>query len=574
MKKYPKEDALVTKYNGEWLKVSSEQFINQGNKISRGLLKLGIRPGDKIALISVTNRTEWSIMDLGIAQIGVISVPIYPSISIEDYEYIFNDSEIKYCFVSDRELYQKILEVKPNVPSLVGVFTFDKVEGAANWMEILDLGQDDATQIEVDDISNVIQPEDLFTIIYTSGTTGRPKGVMLTHKNIVSNVLACDPIVPVKQDKIKDMRILSFLPICHVFERMLYYLFVHNGFSIYFGENMDKLGENLKEIKPHYMTVVPRLIEKVYDKIYDKGVNVGGVKSVIFQWALSLLKNYEHGKPKNFKHKLADKLVYSKWREALGGRIITFVSGSATLSTRLNRIFQGAGIPILEGYGMTETSPVIAVNRFDKLKIGTVGPVLPNLDVKILGDGEIAVKGPSVFQGYYKNPELTKEAFTEDRYFKTGDIGLIDDEGFLVITDRKKEMFKTSGGKYIAPQFIENKAKASRFIEQMMVVGDGEKIPCALVQPEFKFIQMWAERHKIEVGTTPQEIASNPQVKARIEKEIEKLNQKLGKWEQIKKIELTPEIWSEKNGLLTPTLKLKRSVIKNKFIDLYNKMYS
>lgn len=573
--KYPKKDALATKYKGEWKKTSSLEFLNMGDKVSRGLLKLGINPGDKIALITSSTRTEWAVMDLGIAQIGAVSVPVYPSISPEDYEYIFNNAEIKLCFISDKEILKKVEAVKSKTPSLQGFFSFDKIEGIANWQEVLDLGENESTQIEVDDISRNIVPDDLATIIYTSGTTGKPKGVMLSHRNIVSNVLASDHRIPRKRGlDYRDVKILSFLPICHIFERMIYYLYQFNGFSLYFAESIDKMGDNIKEVQPHYMTVVPRLIEKVYDKIYDKGTSSGGLKAKIFLWALSINENKKKiSKPSNIKEYIADRLVFKKWREGLGGNIITLVSGSAALSKRLNNLFQNAGIPILEGYGLTETSPVIAVNSFDRLKTGTVGHVLDNLDVKIQSDGEISVKGPSVFKGYYKDEEKTKEAFNSEGYFLTGDIGHIDEEGFLHITDRKKEMFKTSGGKYIAPQVIENTVKASKFIEQIMVVGEGEKMPCALVQPDFSFAIQWAKRHHHKIGKTPEEIAQSPELKARIEKEINKINQSLGKWEQIKKIELTPEIWSIENGLLTPTLKLKRKKIKEHFKNLYERLY-
>ncbi|CAI8885059.1 AMP-dependent synthetase/ligase [Chryseobacterium sp. IT-36CA2] len=575
LEKYPKTDMFVTKYQGEWKKTSTQEFINEGNKISRGLLKLGIKPGDKIALITTNSRTEWAIMDFGISQIGVVSVPVYPSISPEDYEFIFNNAEIQYCFVSDKELLSKVMKVKHNIPTLQGIFTFDNISGAANWREILDLGKDESTQIEVDDLSNAINTEDLATIIYTSGTTGRPKGVMLTHNNIVSNVLGAIPRIPKKRSlDYKETRALSFLPICHIFERMLFYLYQYNGFSLYFAESIEKMGENVKEVKPHYMTVVPRLVEKVYDKIYNTGSSAGGLKSKIFFWALNLIsKKKVISKPSGLQEMIADKLVFSKWREGLGGEIVTLVSGSAALSTRLNLMFQNAGIPILEGYGLTETSPVISVNSFDKMKVGTVGIPLDNLKVKIQEDGEITVKGPSVFKGYFQNEEMTKEAFTEDGFFKTGDIGHIDSDGFLQITDRKKEMFKTSGGKYIAPQTIENLAKASKFIEQIMVVGDGEKMPCALVQPDFEFAKNWALRNNLNIGSTPEEIAKSTELKQRIEKEIDGINEHLGNWEKIKKIELTPEVWSIESGLLTPTLKLKRKAVKEKFIALYNKMY-
>ena len=575
LENYSQDDMFLTKYHGEWKKTSTKDFCDQGNRISRGLLKLGIKPGDKIALITTATRTEWAVMDLGISQIGAVSVPVYPTISPEDYDFIFNNAEVQYCFVSDRDLYDKVIQIKANVSTMKGVFTFDKIDGAPNWNEILDLGNDDATQNEVDDLSNSINSEDLATIIYTSGTTGRPKGVMLTHHNIVSNVLASDPRIPrVKGLQNSDIRILSFLPICHIFERMLFYLYQFNGYSLYFAESIEKMGDNIKEVKPHIMSVVPRLIEKVYDKIYDKGTSAGGLKSKIFLWALGVNKAKQKiGKPSGLMETIADKLVFSKWREGLGGNIITLVSGSAALQPRLNKMFQNAGIPILEGYGLTETSPVISVNSFGKIKVGTVGHVLENLDVKIQEDGEITVKGHSVFKGYFKNEEMTKEVFTEDGYFKTGDIGHIDEEGYLHITDRKKEMFKTSGGKYVAPQVIENQAKASKFIEQIMVVGDGEKMPCALIQPDFNFVQHWAERKQINVGTTPEEMANSPELKERINKEIDYLNTKLGSWEQIKRFELTPEVWTIDSGVLTPTLKLKRKAVKERFIKLYNKMY-
>lgn len=572
LKDYPKEDALATKYAGTWEKLSTRDFINQGNQFSRGLLSLDVKVGDRIGLVSTNNRTEWFVADLGISQIGAITVPVYPTISIEDYVYIFNDAEIKYCFVSDKGLYEKLLQVKEKVSSLIEIFTFDEVENARNWLEILYLGND-FSQEEVENRKKGIKGEDLATIIYTSGTTGSPKGVMLTHKNIISNVLGVENKIPIPNKDYKEIRTLSFLPICHILERMVCYFYFHHGFSTYFAESIEKIGENMKEVKPHFVTVVPRLLEKVYDKIYHKGISAGGLKKLIFLWAMGVNKKYELGQPKNWKQKLADKLVFSKWREGLGGEIVSLISGSAALSISLNKKFQAAGIPIIEGYGLTETSPVIAVNSFDQMKLGSVGKPLDNLQVKIADDGEILVKGSSVTQGYLNKPEQTKEAFTEDGFFKTGDIGHIDEEGFLIITDRKKEMFKTSGGKYVAPQMIENKAKASRFIEQIMVVGEGEKMPCAFVQPEFDFVKRWAELHNLDIGQTPEEMVKSPELKKRIEKEIDKLNQKLGNWEQVKRIELTPEIWSVDNGMLTPTMKLKRKVIKERYIDLYNKLY-
>lgn len=575
LKKYPQDEMFLTKHEGKWEKTSTSEFCTLGNQISRGLLKLGIKPGDKIALITTATRTEWAVMDLGISQIGAVSVPVYPSISSDDFDYIFNNAEVKYCFLSDKDLLAKVLKIKDNVPTLQGIFSFEDIEGTASWKEVLDLGKDDATQNEVDDLSQSINSEDLATIIYTSGTTGKPKGVMLTHQNIVSNVLASNSRIPrVKGMDYKEVKILSFLPICHIFERMLFYLYQFNGYSIYFAESIEKMGDNIKEVQPHIMSVVPRLIEKVYDKIYDKGTSAGGIKSKIFLWALGVNKAKQNlGKPSGLMEIIADKLVFKKWREGLGGNIITLVSGSAALAPRLNKMFQNAGIPILEGYGLTETSPVISVNSFGKIKVGTVGHVLENLEVKIQEDGEITVKGPSIFKGYFKNEEMTNEAFNAEGFFKTGDIGHIDDEGYLHITDRKKEMFKTSGGKYIAPQVLENQAKGSKFIEQIMVVGDGEKMPCALIQPDFNFVKNWAIRKNIKVGTTPEEISKSPELKERIGKEIDYLNTKLGNWEQIKRFELTPELWTVESGLLTPTMKLKRKAVKEKYLKLYNKMY-
>lgn len=573
LRKYPKDDVLVTKYNGKWNKLSTQHFIDQGNKFSRGLLRMGITVEDRIALVSTTNRTEWCVADLGIVQLGAVTVPIYPTISIEDYIYIFNDAEIKYCFVSDEGLYEKLLQVKKGVKSLVGIFTFDKVVKAPHWSEVLGLGEGDFNRNEVEDLKDRIREDDLATIIYTSGTTGRPKGVMLTHKNIISNIFGVENRIPKPKKNEKSIRTLSFLPMCHILERMVFYYYLSHGFSTYFAESMEKIGDNMKEVKPHFVTVVPRLLEKVYDKIYNKGISAGGLKKLIFLWAMGINKKYELGQPKSWKQKIADKLVFSKWREGLGGEIVALISGSASLSISLNKKFQAAGIPIIEGYGLTETSPVIAVNSFEQMRLGSVGKPLDNLQVKIAEDGEILVKGPSVSKGYFNKPEQSQEVFTEDGFFKTGDIGHMDEDGFLVITDRKKEIFKTSGGKYVAPQIIENKAKASRFIEQIMIVGEGEKMPCAFVQPEFNFVKKWAELHHLDIGKTPEEMAKNPKLKKRIEKEIDKLNGKLGNWEQVKKIELTPEIWSIENGMLTPTLKLKRKVIRERYIGLYNKLY-
>ena len=567
---FEKDDFVCDKRNGKWEKISTDEYIRITNQLSRALLKYGIKKGDRIALITSNNRVEWCFFDQAALQIGAVTVPIYSSISSEDCVYNLENSGSKICIVSDEKLFDQINTIKSQLPELEDIFTFDDVKDATNWKELLESGKETDNQQEVETIKDSISEDDLVSIIYTSGTTGKPKGVMLTHKNIVSDVLGCEDRVPHKDSKNKG---LSFLPLCHVYERMIIYLFTTNGISIYFAESNEKLSENLKEIKPQYMTVVPRMVEKVYDAIYKRGTEAGGLKSKIFLWSIKVAEKYKVGDSKSLAHIIADKLVFSKWREGLGGNIITLVSGSAALSKRLNTMFHAAGIPILEGYGLTETSPVIAVNSFEHTKIGSVGRPIKNIDVKIQEDGEITVKGPTVTQGYYKDEKQTKEAFTEDGYFKTGDIGILDKDNFLFITDRKKEMFKTSGGKYVAPQVIENLAKASQFIEQIMVVGDGEKMPTALVQPDFEFAKSWASKNNINIGVSPREIANSNELKAEIEKEISKINVHLGKWEQVKKIELTPEIWTENNGLLTPTLKLKRKAIKEHFIKLYDKLY-
>ena len=567
---FEKDDFVCDKRNGKWEKISTDEYIRITNQLSRALLKYGIKKGDRIALITSNNRVEWCFFDQAALQIGAVTVPIYPSISSEDCVYNLENSGSKICIVSDEKLFDKINTIKSQLPELKDIFTFDDVKDATNWKELLESGKETDNQQEVETIKDSISEDDLVSIIYTSGTTGKPKGVMLTHKNIVSDVLGCEDRVPHKDSKNKG---LSFLPLCHVYERMIIYLFTTNGISIYFAESNEKLSENLKEIKPQYMTVVPRMVEKVYDAIYKRGTEAGGLKSKIFLWSIKVAEKYKIGDSKSLAHIIADKLVFSKWREGLGGNIITLVSGSAALSKRLNTMFHAAGIPILEGYGLTETSPVIAVNSFEHTKIGSVGRPIKNIDVKIQEDGEITVKGPTVTQGYYKDEKQTREAFTEDGYFKTGDIGILDKDNFLFITDRKKEMFKTSGGKYVAPQVIENLAKASQFIEQIMVVGDGEKMPTALVQPDFEFAKSWASKNNINIGVSPTEIANSNELKAEIEKEISKINVHLGKWEQVKKIELTPVIWTEDNGLLTPTLKLKRKAIKEHFIKLYEKLY-
>ena len=574
LEKYNLKDALVTKYEGQWIKTSTQEYLDKANAISRGLLRLGVNRNDKIAIISSNNRTEWHITDIGVLQTGAQTVPMYPTISAEDYEYILNHSESQYVFVSDIEVYQKLQSIKANVPLLKDVFSYNDIAGCKSWKEILELGTDTSNQDVVEDRKNNVTTTDLATIIYTSGTTGRPKGVMLSHQNIVSDVLMSAPRVPLRAG---DTRALSFLPICHIFERMLTYLYQYYGISIYFAESIEKISDNLKEVKPHVMSVVPRLLEKVYDKIYAKGADLTGIKKALFFWALNLGMEYkpykQNGAFYEFKLKIARKLIFSKWQEGLGGELELLVSGSAALQSRLTKVFCAANIPVMEGYGLTETSPVISVNdmRNGGFRVGTVGKVLDGVEVKIAEDGEILCKGPNVMIGYYKDETQTAEVL-KDGYFHTGDIGEIDADGFLKITDRKKEMFKTSGGKYVAPQMLENTFKQSRFIEQIMVIGEGEKMPAAFIQPNFEFVREWASRHNLKFNTN-EELCANQMVIDRIQEEIDHCNEKFGNWEKVKRFELTPDIWSIDAGHLTPTMKLRRKIIKEKYNDLYQKIY-
>jgi long-chain acyl-CoA synthetase len=574
LEKFNLSGALVTKYDDAWIKTSSQEYVDKANQISRGLLKLGVQPNDKIAIISSSNRTEWHIIDIGILQIGAQNVPIYPTIAEEDYEYILNHSEAMYCFVSDKEVLEKINLIKNNVKSLKAIYSFNEIEECKNWKEILALGEEPSNQDDVEKRKNNIQPEDLATIIYTSGTTGQPKGVMLSHNNIISNVLGSSERLPLNAGD----KALSFLPICHSFERMVMYIYQYCGISVYFAESIDKIGDNVKEVQPHVMTVVPRLLEKMYDRIYAKGAALSGIKKKLFFWALQLGLQFEpyrkNGWWYELKLALARMLVFSKWQKALGGNLKMMISGSAALQPRLARVFAAAGIPVMEGYGLTETSPVIAVNdqKNNGWKIGTVGKPLPNVEVKIAEDNEILCKGPNIMMGYYKDSQQTAEVMTGG-YFHTGDIGEMDSDGFLKITDRKKEIFKTSSGKYVAPQLIENEMKQSRFIEQIMVIGEGEKMPAALIQPNFEFVQNWAKKNKIDIGDTNEILVKNQRLIEQIQKEIDVHNERFGKWEKIKTFKLTPDVWSIAGGHLTPTMKLKRKAIKAKYINLYNEIY-
>jgi long-chain acyl-CoA synthetase len=576
LENYPQEAALVSKVNGTWVKTSTQQYIDQANAISRGLIKLGVKANDKVAIISMTNRTQWNICDIGILQTGAQDVPIYPTISEQDYEYVLNHSESKYVFVSCKEILDKINKIKANVPSLLGVYSFEDIDGCDSWQEVITLGNDNQDlQQEVQKRMDAVHEDDLATLIYTSGTTGRPKGVMLSHKNIACNAKHSKGRLPIEMGKSKA---LSFLPVCHIYERMLLYMYQYCGVSIHFAESLETISDNLKEIHPEVMTAVPRLLEKVYDKIIAKGADLTGVKKKLFFWAVDLGLQWEpygqNGWVYETKLKVARKLIFSKWQEALGGNLKAIASGSAALQPRLARVFNAAGCPVMEGYGLTETSPVVTVNdlRNGGFRIGSVGKALPDTEVKIAEDGEILIKGPQVMQGYYKDPEQTAEVL-KNGYFHTGDIGEIDNDGFLKITDRKKSMFKTSGGKYVAPQLIENAMKQSSFIEQILVVGDGEKMPAALIQPNWEWIKQWSSIKGNDISQDTAVACKDEKLISRIQQEIDLHNEGFGNWEKVKTFQLTPDVWSIEAGHLTPTMKSKRKVIKEMYKDLYEKLY-
>ena len=570
---YNLKKAFSTKYDGKWESISTQEYIDKSNQLSRGLLKLGVKPNDKIAIISTTNRTEWNICDIGVLQLGAQTVPIYPTISKEDYEYVLTHSESTYCFVSDLTILEKLNQIKGNT-KLKGVFSFDQVEGESNWDEVLELGADLSNQDEVEERKNNVKPEDLATLIYTSGTTGKPKGVMLSHNNIVTNTLSSKKRVPLDYGNSKA---LSFLPVCHIFERMILYLYQYCGIDVYFAESIEKLTENAQEVKPNVMTAVPRLYEKIYDKIILKGEDLSGIKKKLFFWAVNLGLKYEPYGANGWWYEkqlgLARKLIFSKWQAALGGDLKLMVSGSAALQPRLTRIFAAAGMPIMEGYGLTETSPVTSVNdqMNGNFRVGTVGKVIQDVEVKIAENGEILVKGPNVMQGYYKDPEKTADAI-QNGWFHTGDKGEFDKDGFLKITGRTKEMFKTSGGKYVIPPLLEGELKQSLFIEQVMVVGENEKMPAAIIQPNFEYLKDWAKENDI-VFSTNEELISNNKVVDAIQEAVNACNCHFGKWEQIKVFKLTPDEWSIEGGHLTPTMKMKRAIIKKIYNDLYEEIY-
>ena len=572
LKNYPNANMFVTKTAGIWVPISTSDFIDRTMIVARGLISMGVQAGDRIAVAS-SNRLEWNILDIAVQKTGAILVPLYPNISEGDYRFILNDCSAKICLVSNQELADKISNIRAEVPTLEHLFSFDKLSSVPHWSYIEEQkahSEEDQVRERMRNVKN----EDLVTIIYTSGTTGNPKGVMLSHQNLLSNVAAC--IEPIPADN--QSRVLTFLPICHVYERMLHYLYMYLGCSIYFAESMDTIGENIKEVKPDVFSAVPRLIEKVFDKILAKGDELTGIKRGLFFWALDLAERYDNVQSTTgYKIKLAiaRKLIFSKWQEALGGNVKAIASGSAALQPRLARIFLAANIPILEGYGLTETSPVVTVNNFvTGIRIGTVGALIEGVQVKIAEDGEILVKGPNVMMGYYNQPEATNEVIDAEGWFHTGDIGEFQEGKYLKITDRKKEIFKTSGGKYIVPQAMENRFKESRFIEQIMVIGEGEKFPAAFVVPNFAFAKEWAHRHGHEFDAlSNEEIIKQTVFVERMNLEIAEINQGFGNWEQVKKIALLPTEFSIVGGELTPTLKLKRKKILEKYQEGYDKLF-
>ena len=567
---YPQDKSLVYKEKNNWKSYSSQDFITISNNVSRSLLKLGLKPNDKVAIIVPVNQPKWHFLDIGILQIGAQNVPLYATLSEKDYQYVLNHSDSKYCFIAGDDIYEKVKKVQDKT-QLKEVYRIDK-QSDIGWESFLKLGKDETSQAKVEELKKSIKPKDLATIIYTSGTTGTPKGVMLSHHNIVENIKATADRLNIEGPGKKT---ISYLPVSHVFERTAGYYSQMMGFSTYFAESIELLGDNIREVRPSMMAVVPRLLEKIFDKIVDKGSNLTGLKKRLFFWALALGEKYEpyekNGSWYHFKLKIARKLIFVKWQEALGNNLEFMISGSAPLQPRLIKVFTAAGIPVYEGYGMTESSPGATLNdlRNNSLKIGTVGKPLKGIEIKIADDGEILMKGHCIMQGYYKREDLTAETI-KNGYLHSGDIGEIDSEGFLKITDRKKEIFKTSGGKYIAPTVIESQLKKSRFIEQVMVIGEAQKMPAALIQVNFEYVNEWIKRKGYKINN----LQDNKELRSRIQQEIDICNKDFGKWEQIKKFEITKEEWTATSGHLTPTLKMKRKIILEKHKNLYDKIYN
>lgn len=576
----PLPDMLAGKASGQWKKHSTAEVADTVNQLSAGLLALGIGPNDmtvegrdKVAILS-KNRPEWVMLDLAVQQIGALLTPIYPTINVNELEFVLNDAQVKMVFVNDEDTFHKVMSIKNRVPSLKEVFTFEHVANGKHWKDVIALSTPEGIA-QIKPIADKITYEDAVTIIYTSGTTGTPKGVMLSHRNILSNVLACIPCFPPGE----EMRSLSFLPLNHIFERMVTYLYLFRGTAIYYAESLETIGENLKEVQPNMFTTVPRLLEKVYDKIMQKGNELTGMKKKLFFWAHGLAEKFEINKDQgawyNFQLSLANKLIFSKWREGLGGELKCIVTGGAACQVRLIRIFTAARIPIMEGYGLTETSPVISVNRYqeDGRMFGSVGPLIDEVEVKIAEDGEILSRGPNVMMGYYKRPDLTTEVITEGGWFHTGDIGMMVDNKFLKITDRKKELFKTSGGKYVAPLPIENKLKESPFIEQVMLVGSERKFVGALIVPSFPNLKDWCRKNGVDENMSPQEMIHQPRIIEMFKDLVESFNKYFNHVEQVKKFELLADEWGVDTGEMTPKLSLKRKVIMEKYRDAVERIY-
>lgn len=570
-----KPDAFVGKLNGKWEQWSFDKFVRVVHQVAAGLIAEGVERGDRIAILA-NNRPEWNVVDFSAQLAGVILVPIYPTIAEADLAFILKDSESKIVFVSSKDIFDKTKLAGKDLPYQPKIYSFDKIEGAISWDEIINKGIADSKSEIIAANKKEIQPDDCFTILYTSGTTGTPKGVMLTHRNLVSNFTTLCDLPPVDHTS----RALSFLPLNHVYERMISFLYMFRGPAIYYAESLDTIADNIRELQPHIFSCVPSLLQRVYNRITSKGAELTGIKRKLFFWSINIAERFDVGPNApgwfyRLKLSIASKLVFSKWREALGGNVRCMISGGAALDQRLARIFWAAGIPVLEGYGLTETSPVIAVNNFNpnSLRFGTVGPVIKDVEVKFAEDGEILVKGPNIMKGYFKRPEATAEVIDEQGYFHTGDIGMLVENRFLKITDRKKEIFKTTGGKYIAPQHIENLLKNSRFIDQSITVGDNRKFPTALIVPAFPFVREWAKRKGIQLGETNEDIINNPEVIKRINLSIQKLNNALAQYEKVKKITLLPKAWTIEGGELTPKLSLKRKVILKANEEAIEKMY-
>jgi len=573
----PEAIMLAGKENGTYRTYTNKQVWDTATKLCGGLLSLGIRnevlqpeQQEKIGLIS-PNRPEWLMTDLAVQQTGAVLTPLYPTVSAADFVYVLNEAEVKILFIANQELYDRFKDVFKDIPTLQHVYSFDEINGVKNWKELINKNLQPDTSI-----ANRIKPETLATIIYTSGTTGRPKGVMLSHDNIVSNILDCECEF---WFAVKGGKALSFLPLNHIFEKTVSYIYINASVSIYYAESMDTIGENLKEVKPMVFTTVPRLLEKVYEKIYAKGLEQKGIKRALFFWALNLGFKYDIENHGSLWYRLqlgiANALVFKKWREALGNEVKAIVTGAAACQHRLIRVFTAAKIIIMEGYGLTETSPVIAVNKYaaEDRRVGTVGPVIQNVQVKFAEDGEILCKGRNIMMGYYKNPELTQEAFDKEGWFKTGDIGEWYQGKYLKITDRKKEIFKTAGGKYVAPQVVENKMKESPFIEQLMVIGSGRKFVSALIVPSFANVRKYLTEHGTTPADTNEALIKMPEAKDLIQKQIDKFNPLFSHPEQIKKFELLPAEWTIDGGEMTPTIKLKRKVIEQKYGTVIEGMY-